>query len=171
MSLTLAPLEPSQVPPFKRYAQEAFQRGYEDYFGPTDCVILPEKDIDQSLETAGAAAYAALSDGQLVGGAIVVIDQARAQGDLHFLFVKRGVQNKGIGKFIWTEIERLHPEVRTWETCTPYFDRRNVHFYVNVCHFAIVEYFNAKHPMKDAPDDFVGDAGEGMFGFRKEIKR
>lgn len=171
MSMTLTPLDPSLVPAFKRYAQEALHLGYEDYFGKTDCVILPEKDIDQSLRAEGAEAYAAMLDAELAGGAIVVIDPTKATGDLHFLFVKRGVQNKGIGQAIWAEIERRHPEVRVWEACTPYFDKRNVHFYVNVCHFAIVEYFNAKHPMEGVPDDFVGDADEGMFGFRKEIKR
>ena len=32
---------------------------------------------------------------------------------------------------------------------TPYFDKRNIHFYVNVCGFHITEFFNEKHPMPD----------------------
>lgn len=51
-------------------------------FGKCEETILPEKDIDQSLNGKGAAAYKAVLDG---------------------------------------------------ETCTPYFEKRNIHFYVNVC--------------------------------------
>ncbi len=41
-------------------AQEAFQKGYEDYFGAADTLILPETDIDQSLAAGGSAAYKAV---------------------------------------------------------------------------------------------------------------
>ena len=44
-------------------------------------------------------------------------------------------------------------------------DKRNIHFYVNVCGFYITEFFNENHPMPDTPDDFVGDGNEGMFEF------
>lgn len=54
-----------------------------------------------------------------------------------------------------------------WRTCTPYFELRNIHFYVNVCGFRIVEFFNEKHPMPDCPEDFIGDGNEGMFEFEK----
>ena len=33
---------------------------------------------------------------------------------------------------------------------TPYFEVRNIHFYVNKCGFHIVEFFNEHHP---APSD------------------
>ena len=36
------------------------------------------------------------------------------------------------------------------------FEKRNIHFYVNVCGFHIVEFFNEKHPMPDVLEDFVG---------------
>lgn len=63
----------------------------------------------------------------------------------------------------------MHPETKTWETCTPYFDRRNIHFYVNVCGFQIVEFINEKHPSSDMPEDFIGDGNEGMFIFKKNM--
>ena len=50
------------------------------------------------------------------------------------------------------------------------FDKRNIHFYVNVCGFHITEFFNEKHPMPDTPDDFVGDGNEGMFAFKKQMR-
>ncbi|MFQ8979668.1 MAG: hypothetical protein ACLR6I_03215 [Waltera sp.] len=85
------------------------------------------------------------------------------------MFVKNGIQSKGIGKKIWFELEEMYPGTKVWETCTPYFDRRNIHFYVNVCGFHITEFFNEKHPMPDTPDDFVGDGNEGMFEFEKQM--
>ena len=71
---------------------------------------------------------------------------------------------------IWFELERIYPNTKVWETCTPYFDKRNIHFYVNVCGFHITEFFNEKHPMPDTPDDFVGDGNEGMFAFKKQMR-
>ena len=169
MNFKLVRISDDDLAWFKAAAQEAFQKGFEDYFGETDLTILPEKDIDKSLNEKGAAAYKAVVDGEMTGGAVVVIDEKTGHNHLDLLFVKRGVQSKGIGKSIWFEIERLYPQTKVWETCTPYFDRRNIHFYVNVCGFHIVEFFNEKHPMPDTPEDFVGDGNEGMFEFRKRI--
>ena len=161
---------PGDIPAFKRDVQEAFQKGFEDHFGKTDGTILPERDIDQSLNAPGAIAYKAVVDGRMVGGAVVVIDEEKKHGDLHLLYVKCGCQNGGVGKAIWFEIERLHPDIRVWETCTPYFERRNIHFYVNVCGFHIVEFLNERHPGPgEPPEDFIGDGNEGMFEFRKEM--
>lgn len=170
MNFSLLPVEEKDLVQYKKMAQDAFQKGYEDKFGKTDEIILPEKDIDQSLNAKGAAAYKAVVDGETVGGAVVVINEETRHNELGLLFVKYGVQNKGIGKTIWNKIEELYPETKVWETCTPYFDRRNIHFYVNVCGFHIVEFFNEKHPMPDTPEDFIGDGNEGMFSFIKQMK-
>ncbi len=62
-------------------------------------------------------------------------------------------------------IEALHPETEVWETCTPYFDLRNVHFYINCCGFHAVEFFNAHHPDPQMPEQF--DQGDGLFRFEK----
>ena len=70
-------------------------------------------------------------------------------------------------------IESLHPETKVWETCTPYFEKRNVHFYVNRCGFHIVEFYNKKHPDPNTPDEYEKKEGkeneyfEGMFRFEK----
>ena len=62
----------------------------------------------------------------------------------------------------------MFPEVKVWETCTPYFEKRNIHFYVNRCGFHIVEYFNQFH--KDPNDDEKGDDFDGMFRFEKRME-
>lgn len=154
---------------YKTDMQEAFQKGYEDQFGKTDEIILPEKDIDQSLHAKGSIAYKAVVDGRMAGGAVVIIDEGTQHNHLDLLFVKYGIQSRGIGKAIWFEIEKLYPKTKVWKTCTPYFEKRNIHFYVNVCGFHITEFFNEKHPMKDASDGFIGDGNEGMFEFQKQM--
>lgn len=170
MEFRLAPVEAEELKQYKADMQEAFQKGYENRFGKTNAAVLPEKDIDQSLGAQGAAAYKAVADGETVGGAVVVIDEKTQHNHLDLLFVRNGVQSKGIGKKIWFELERMYPDTKVWKTCTPYFERRNIHFYVNICGFQITEFFNEKHPMPDTPDEFIGDGSEGMFEFKKQMK-
>ena len=153
MTFQLVCIEPKELTQYKADMQEAFQKGFEDAFGKTDAVILPEKDIDQSLNAEGSAVYKAVVDGEMVGGAVVIINESTQHNHLDLLFVKNGVQSNGIGKKIWFELERIYPNTKVWETCTPYFDKRNIHFYVNVCGFHITEFFNEKHPMPDTPDE------------------
>ena len=175
MNLNFLPITPDDLAQYKRDMQEAFQFGAIEGGFPDEGEILPEKDIDRSLNKKGAAAYKAVLDGKIVGGAIVVIDEEKGEGELDFLYVKHGVQSKGIGKFMWYEIERIYPEIKVWKTCTPYFELRNIHFYVNVCKFHIVEFFNERHkdPNQEeynlettAPEGYF----DGMFEFEKVIK-
>lgn len=170
VDIKLSAVRKEELQEFKKYAQEAFQKSFEDRFGKTEETVLPENDIDLSLSKEGAAAYWSAAEGQKAAGAVLVTDDRTHCGHLELLFVKCGAQSKGIGKKLWFEIERLYPDTEIWETCTPYFDRRNIHFYVNVCGFHIVEFFCEKHPMQDLPEDFIGDGNQGMFLFRKYIK-
>ncbi|SFW44911.1 GNAT family N-acetyltransferase [Ruminococcus flavefaciens] len=107
------------------------------------------------------AAYRIMQDNKPVGG--VIIKTEFDQGELELLFVSPAVHSKGIGYATWCEIEAMHPEVTVWGTVTPYFEKRNIHFYVNRCGFHIVEYFNEHHC---APDDKDGELFE-MFRFEK----
>jgi len=69
----------------------------------------------------------------------------------------------------WCEVERLHPEIKVWETLTPYFEKRNIHFYVNRCGFHIVEFFNEHHPYQGSDVEDANQLG-GAFRFRKVIE-
>lgn len=169
MDLKLILMTDEDIPKFKKNIQEAFQKGFEEKFGKTEETILPEKDIDESLNGKGAVAYKAVLDCEIVGGVVVAINNETNHNHLDLLYVKRGTQGKGIGKAIWFEIEKLYPDTKVWETCTPYFEKRNIHFYVNVCGFHITEFFNEKHPMPNTTEDFIGDGNEGMFEFKKVI--
>ena len=64
----------------------------------------------------------------------------------------------------------MYPETKIWETYTPYFEKRNIHFYVNKCGFQIVEFFNEYN----RDPNFTEDESEGpdeMFRFIKIMKQ
>ena len=93
---------------------------------------------------------------------------------MHILFVSPKAHSKGIGYQAWCEVEKMHPEVEVWEMVTPYFEKRNIHFYVNRCGFHIVEFYNSHHLN---PNDLDAELGEpddqfldGMFRFEKRMK-
>ena len=86
------------------------------------------------------------------------------------LYVKVGEQNKGVGFFIWSEVEKAFPDTKIWRTCTPCFDRRNVGFYVNKCRFYIISVFDIRPPDPHAREEHQCDAGEGMFLFEKTMR-
>lgn len=156
---------------FKAGIQEAFQKGYEDYFGKCEKVIIPDKDIIESYTAKGSRSFVAIEDGKIIGGAIVLINDTTNRNHLDILYVKPGVQSKGVGFSLWTDMEKRFPNTQVWGTCTPYFDKRNVNFYVNKCGFRIVKFYNKYYPDPNASEDFIGDAGEGLFEFEKVMER
>lgn len=168
MSFQLLPLKPEDIPSFKQDMQEAFQKGAASEFENLAVQILPEHDIDSSLNAKGSAAYKATDDGKIVGGVIVVINESTQHNHLDFLYVKHGVQSRGIGKKIWEHVEKLHSDTKVWETVTPYFEKRNLHFYINRCGFAAVEFYNPHHKDPEIPEDMIG--GDYFFRFTKVMK-
>ncbi len=112
-----------------------------------------------------------MQSGKSVGGLVIKVDGD--EGELELLFVSPHAHSRGIGCAAWCEVERLHPEVRVWETVTLYFEQRNIHFYVNRCGFHIVEFYNSHHPDPNDPD-MVQDKDEqfpaGMFRFEKVVR-
>ena len=163
--IQLVPLEMSDREQFIRDNQEAFNYGALEEFGQRDDhfeedgEIISHDTISHAIDE--GAAYRIMQDNKPVGG--VVIKTEFDQGELELLFVSPAVHSKGIGYAAWCEIETMHPEVTVWETVTPYFEKRNIHFYVNRCGFRIVEYFNEHHC---APDDKDGELFD-MFRFEK----
>lgn len=168
MSFQLLPLKEEEVQNFKAEMQDAFFKAAEAGIGAAE-EVLPEADIDQSLNAEGAHAYKAVLDGETVGGTVVVIDEESQNHHLDFLYVRHGIQGQGIGQLIWQELERLYPFAETWETHTPYFDKRNIHFYINRLGFQAVEFYNDYHPDPQAPRD--ADEFDGMFRFVKNMKK
>ena len=158
-------LEASDREQFIKDNQEAFNYGALEEFGQRDDhfeeegEIISHDTISRSIDE--GTAFRIMQDNKPVGG--VVIRTEFDHGELELLFVSPSVHSKGIGYATWCEIETMHPEVTAWETVTPYFEKRNIHFYVNRCGFHIVEYFNEHHC---APDDKDGELFD-MFRFEK----
>ena len=100
------------------------------------------------------------NNGNAVGGLILQIDQQSAKGELEILFIHPEAHRKGIGQAAWKAVEEMHPEIRVWETMTPYFEKRNIHFYVNRLGFHIVEFWNKYQHGPAVPEDLEEDDGE-----------
>jgi hypothetical protein len=79
------------------------------------------------------------------GGAVVAIKHATGRNALDFFFVSPRMHSKNIGYRAWQAIEARYPHTHAWETHTPYFEKRNLHFYVNKCGFKIVAFYNRHH--------------------------
>ena len=105
---------------------------------------------------------------------ILKINKETHHNELEILFVSPEEHAKGIGYGAWQEVEALHPETKVWETCTPYFEKRNIHFYVNKCGFQIdqfwCEYFTSDHEMPDADERDPDEGPDEMFRFIKVMK-
>ena len=173
--IELKPLELSDRDRFIKDNQEAFNYGALEEFGrlddhfEEDSEIISRDTILKSIDS--GEAYRIVQDGKPVGG--VVIKVVGDRGDLDLLFVSPKAHSRGIGYAAWCEVEKLHPEVKVWETVTPYFETRNIHFYVNRCGFHIVEFFNSHHPDPNDPDvaEHIDEQfSDGMFRFEKRIE-
>ena len=156
--------------------QRAFKYGAMEEFGLRDKHYEEEGEII-SRETIrrcirDGVAYRIREDGQTVGGVVLQINEETQHNHLDLLFVNPDAHSKGIGFAAWQEVERLYPDTKVWETCTPYFETRNIHFYVNKCGFHIVEFFNSHHPDPHDPEtggEEACEAGGGMFRFEKAM--
>jgi hypothetical protein len=175
-NIKLVPLRDSDREQFILDNQEAFNYGALEEFGRRDAhfeedeQIISRETIEKSIDN--GEAYRIMLDGRPVGGVIIRCDGEK--GDLDILFTLPKEHSKGIGYVAWCEVEKIHPEVKVWETVTPYFEKRNIHFYVNRCGFHIVEFYNKYHPN---PNDPVGEQmdldnqfPDGMFRFEKDMK-
>lgn len=169
--ITLSPTTAADYPAFKRELQAAFAVAVLQEMGDLpDGPIPSDAELDEALSAPHAVVLQILHEGQRVGGAVVTIDRDTQANSLDFLFISVGNHSRGFGRAAWSAIEARFPDTCTWETATPYFEKRNIHFYVNVCGFHITEYFHDRHPdphmhgPRDQPD------GSGMFRFRKAMR-
>lgn len=169
--IELLPLQGSDREQFILDNQEAFRYGAMEEFGlrddhfEEDGEIISKETIERSID--GGTAYRIWLDGKKVGGLVLRLEGIK--GELELLFVSPAEHSKGIGYAAWCAVEKMYPQIKVWETCTPYFEKRNIHFYVNRCGFHIVEFFNDKHPAPNVEDADRGDSLDGMFRFEKRV--
>lgn len=170
-NINLKVCDPAAYPEFTSELQRAFtvavRRECPDFKG-----VVPDKEsVMESCLAENSVVYDIVVDGVTAGGAVISVDGER--GDLELLFVKPEFHGSGIGRRVWKLIEESYPDVRVWQTITPYFEKRNIHFYVNKCGFRIVEFFNEKHIDKNyEPPESEKDLPclHDYFRFEKTIK-
>lgn len=170
----LIPLTEDDREQFIRDNQRAFKYGATEEFGMRDDhfeedeEIISRGTIERSIDCGDA--YRIMADGRKAGGVIVSFEGNK--GDLEILFTLPEIHSRGIGQAAWREIEKLYPDVEVWETLTPCFETRNIHFYVNKLGFHIVEYYCKYHPgaAEEQQNEYSEDSLDGMFRFEKRMK-
>ena len=171
--ITLTKLEKDDIEKFVKDNQEAFKYGAMEEFGNRDShfeedgEIISRKTIIDCIEN--GVAYRIREDGNIVGGLVLQINENH-HNHLDLLFVSPKCHSKGIGYKAWKIVEELYSETIIWETCTPYFEVRNIHFYVNKCGFHIVEFYNKYHKDPNEPLEEQDEENDGMFRFEKVMK-
>ena len=178
--VSLVPLTADDREQFILDNQWAFKHGAMIEFGERDDhidgdgEIISRKTIESCIDNQNSEAYRIVFEGRRVGGVILKINNDTHRNELEILFVSPEEHGKGIGYAAWQAIEALHPETLVWETCTPYFEKRNIHFYVNKCGFKIDEFWCEYFaPTAEMPKDEERDPDEGpdeMFHFIKVMK-
>ena len=171
MSVRLELLKKEHENQFIKDNQYAFKYGAEQYFSHSEMEeqyeepgeIISRATIYNSIHSKGSIAYRIINNNEPVGGIVINIDGDK--GDLQIFFVNPATHSKGIGQAAWKEIERIHSNVKVWETVTPCFEKRNIHFYVNKLGFHIVAYYNEYYPEPNCPEDMWE-----MYKFEKVIK-
>lgn len=176
-NVKLIPLTADDREQFILDNQWAFKHGALYEFGERDNhiddsgEIISRKTIERSIDDPQNEAYRIVAEGKNVGGVILKIDKQTNINELEILFTTPQEHSKGIGYGAWLAIEQMHPETKVWKTYTPYFDKRNIHFYVNKCGFKIdefwCEYFK---PDFDIPDEDFDEGPDEMFHFIKVMQ-
>ena len=178
--VTLTPLAEADRERFILDNQWAFKYGAMTEFGQRDDhiggdgEIISRETIEHCIDDADSETYRIVHDSKNVGGVILKIDRKTQHNSLELFFVLPDSHSQGIGYGAWRAVEALHPETKVWETCTPYFEKRNIHFYVNKCGFQIDQfwcrYFQPEGVMPEggSPDD--GEDNGEMFHFIKIMK-
>lgn len=179
-NVTLEPLKPNDREQFILDNQWAFKYGAMQEFGERDnhldCdgEIISRKTIEKCIDDPQCETYRIVSEGKNVGGVILKINSETHHNELQIFFTLPDEHSKGIGYGAWKAVEELHPETVVWETCTPYFEKRNIHFYVNKCGFKIdqfwCEFFQPEHNMADEDGHDNNEGPFEMFRFIKVMK-
>lgn len=169
IKISLVPISKSDRAKFIDDLQVAFTVAAVKEFGESAGEVIPKEDIEKSMDAPGAETYHIMLEGQIVGGTVIVIRPTTRHNSLDLLFVNPNGHSRGVGLATWRSIEQLHPETEIWETHTPYFEKRNIHFYVNKCGFHIVEFYNPRHPDPQMlREDILG--AEYFFRFEKDMR-
>ncbi len=174
--VTLSPLTANDREQFILDNQESFKFGALEEFEmrddhiDDDGEIISRETIERCIDNPQNETYRIMLDGKAVGGVILKIDKATNHNHLEILFISPKEHSRGIGYGAWLAVEALHPETEIWETCTPYFEKRNIHFYINKCGFSAVEFFCEYNVDSNTTTEEHDEGPDEMFRFIKKMK-
>lgn len=167
-TITLVPLGKHQRETFIGELQAALSVAVIEESGKQKGEIIPREEVAQSLDQPGAEAFQLTPDRKAVGGAVVTADRAAGRCSLELLYLRQSCHNRGLAA--WQATEARYPEAAVWDTVTPYFKKRKIHFYVKKCGFKIVEFFHSHH--RDPSVSETDGIGKGnYFRFEKQLPR
>lgn len=166
MNIEFQPTEDKELGLFLEETKAVFSIAIIEQFGkPENGEVVFGDEIDHILHNPKTVAYFIYLDGKKIGGVALGIDNETHHNSLDLLYIYPDCHGKGLGFRIWKMIEEMYPQTEVWEVATPYFEKRNISFYVNKCGFHIVEFFNKYH---EAPDSREGQAEHEKEFFRFE---
>lgn len=172
--ITLKPVREEELQDFKKRIQEAFRIAVEENVGKQDEPIPDDRELEEAFYGSDTMVYHILQCNEKVGGAVLGIHPATQRNSLDFFFISPKYHNEGFGQAAWKAIEEKYPDTEVWETVTPYFEKRNIHFYVNKCGFKIIKFWNEYYP---EPHEFLKEIENGLpygcdesFYFEKVMK-
>ncbi len=168
LDVKLVKIKESEKEQFIVNIQVAFKKAVIEQFGDNGEEIIPRSDVIESFNAPGAVTYNIVNENKIVGGMIVVINAETNHNELLLFFINVDCHSKGIGYAAWQEMEKLYPNTKIWTTVTPYFERRNIHFYVNKCGFHIVEFYNPHNPEPRMNRQLENDIQDFDYSFRFE---
>lgn len=175
-TITLAPVSKQERYIMKTEIQQAFMKGLHECFphveDPLTVGIVPsEEDYEQSLFGHESIVRQLIQDGKRIGGVVLQIDEETGRGEVEFFYTLSTAHGKGVGTKAWFTVEEAFPQVTVWELYTPYFEKRNIHFYVNKCGFHIVEFHHKGHRgTHEGEEDPIFEKFE-FFRFEKVIAK
>lgn len=173
-NIHLEPVDLLDLPQFTKKLQEAFSIVAKEKLGITD-PIPSEKEVQESYRSKGAETYHIVLNKKRIGGVVLSIDEETQHNSLDLFFISPEYHSRGLGLAAWKAIEAKYPDTAVWKTITPYFEERNIHFYINKCGFHIIEFFNKYHidPHMSYPEnesDKPVPGTDAYFCFEKVMK-
>lgn len=164
--VTLVPATEKDIPYLKEKITEAFSIAAAERFGENEAEKVPHANqLEKAYNDTNSKVYCIMKYGTMVGGAVLKINEETWHNKMDLFFIFKEYHNQGLGLNAWNAIEHEFPKTVVWELHTPYFEKRNIHFYVNKCGFHIVEFFNKYRPdpLKPFPLDEFEDDGDFRF--------
>lgn len=118
---------------FKKQSSLSFLKGLQATFPeqehPENFAPIPsEQDYNESLYSDNPHIYYFYLNGRNIGGAMFEIDKENKRSHVDTLYINDNAHGQGIG-------------TKVWELHTPYFEKRNIHFYINKCNFHITGFY------------------------------